>query len=455
MKNYFTSLKIALFAILSTCSLAANAADPTNKWFYVAAKAYPSGAGTVYVENATDPTVTSGDYKESAEVFYHDTTGFNGTFNCYAKPADGLKFIGWAAEEADGKISSIISTGNPMAPFVNAKTDTGADDGSTGIEPWPLLPDTTFVALFGYVDYNFLPGQGGYNAYGKVTMANPTAKIGEKVTLTATPDSACTFVKWIDNNGKEYADNPLTLTVEGLTTLTPVFDNPASTKLSFPADGGIMIATFAHDLMASAAYEAGVIKAFSIYNECWAKDEQGATVQGTITNKPYDEGYIYTTTHGEGMLYVGKGDMYVTFEDSEYPYLDTLKYTACSTEGFNIEDMPADSTKYYVLAEDHKFHQVTAGFVDADRWALAVPDSVGENSPVIDLILESAGETADKRLPIINPFDLSKFTVVATDINSVAVEPKTLQQIYDLGGRLVSGRQKGIVITEGKKYLKK
>lgn len=462
-KNYINSLKIALVAILSFYGLAANAADPTNKWFYVAAKAYPSGSGSVYVVNQMaegDPETF--EYKELSETYYHDATGYEATFDFFAKPAEGRKFIGWATVNTDDDgnetLSDLVSTANPMNVWVDAKTDTGDDDGSTGIEPYPLFPDTTFAAVFGYVDYQFVPGQGGYDGFGKVEIKNPAAAIGEQVTFTATPkDSTCTFIKWTDAKGKEYTDNPLTLTVDGANTITPHFECTASIQYTFPEDGAIRISAYNLECRAGAAYEAGALKAYSFYDECWQKDEEGKRINDYVSNKPGEKGYTYMIRRGEGFLMWGQGTFNITFEDYPEAFKDTLNYAVNDSLGFNVEDMPTEGVKYYVLAADHKFHQVTKGFVDAERWALAVPDSVGETSPVIDLILETAGETADKRFPILNPFDLSQFTLVedATAISAVAEEQKTMKQLFDLGGRMVATPRRGIMISDRKKVLVK
>lgn len=463
LKIYFNSLKIALVAILSFYGLTASAAEPSNKWFYVAAKAYPSGAGSVYaVNSAVKGEPETFEYKDLSEAYYHDDTGYNGTFEFFAKPAEGKKFIGWATvntdEAGNESLSDLISFSNPMSAYVDAKTDTGEDDGSTGIEPYPLFPDTTFAAVFGYVDYKYLPGQGGYEAFGKIDIENPGAAIGEKITFTATPkDSTCTFIKWTDANGKEYTENPLVLTVEGLNTITPHFECTDAVRFTFPEDGGIQIAVFDYELMASAAYEAGAIKAYVINNGSWQKDEEGNRLNNYVSNQAGEDGYVYMRRRDEGFLLWGKGSFDVTFKDYPDSFVDTLNYAVRDSLGFNIEDVAAEGLKYYVLAADHKFHQVVKGHVDADRWALAVPDSVGETNTVIDLVLESAGETLDKRFPIINPFDLTQFTLAdPTAISAInAADPKSMKQIYDLGGRIVAAPKRGIIISEGKKKLVK
>ena len=148
----------------------------------------------------------------------------------------------------------------------------------------------------------------------------------------------------------------------------------------------------------------------------------------------------------------------MSIDDYENCLADTVSY--CYLEegnDFNIKDLPADGMKYYVLAEDHKFYQVTEGVVNGGRWALAVPDSVGETSPVLDLVLEAAGETVEKRFPILNPFDITEFVLAdPTAINRVAAdEPKSLQRIFDLGGRIVATPGKRVVVKEGKKVLVK
>jgi len=462
-KNYFSSLKLALVAMLSLVSLAANAGAASNKWYYVAAKAYPSGSGTVYVTSSqTDPGEEGREYKDVCETQFHDDSGIYSAFNFYAKPAEGLKFIGWAPEitdaEGNTKVGAIETNDNPASISIDAKTDTGEDDGSTGIEPWPLFPDSTYYAIFGLVDYKYSPGQGGYHALGYVDIENPAAKVGEKATFTATPrDSTCTFVKWVDANGKEYKQNPVTITVDGPNTMMPVFSCINYKHFNFPTDGAILITHMEREIYIGQAHEDGVAMAFGLYNESWQKDTLGVRTNNYITNNPDDNGYRYQRRRNEGFLLWGKGEFDVELDDYENCMADTANYCKYDYVGYKIEDQPQDGTKYYVLADDHRFHQVTEGYIDEERWALAVPDSVGETSPVIDLILEAAGETAEKRFPIVNPFNLKDFKVVEdpTAISSVsAEEPKTMKQLYDLGGRIVTAPRKGnVIITDGKKKL--
>lgn len=458
-KNYFSSLKMALIAVLSLVCLSATAGETSNKWYYVAAKAYPSGSGSVYVTSTMTDTEETREYKDLSEAFYHDDTGLYNGFYLYAKPADGKKFVGWVTvntdEEGNETLSDILSNSNPYRVSVTAKTDTGDDDGSTGVEPWPLFPDTTFAGVFGYVDYKYVPGQA---PLGSVSVVNPSAEIGQQTTFQANPIEGASFEKWTDANGKEYKQNPLTFTVEGPNTLTPHFKSASSVEYTFPEDGALMITVNEMEMLISDAWEAGCAKAFALYNESWQKDSLGVRTNDYITNNPSDNGYQYLRHRFEGIVLWGKGNFNIGLDDYPNALADTTSYCRYDYCGYNVEDaIEITGMKYYVLAADHKFHQVTKGFIDEARWALAVPDSVGETSPVIDFVLEGAGETVEKRFPILNPFDLSQFKLVEdpTAINAVAEEQKTMKQIFDLGGRIVAAPRKGIVIKDGKKVLVK
>lgn len=65
-----------------------------------------------------------------------------------------------------------------------------------------------------------------------------TYNLGETVTLTATPSEGYTFSYWLVN-GQQQLDNPLTLTVLGDTTVTPVFT--LSTQPPPPPPSGLPI----------------------------------------------------------------------------------------------------------------------------------------------------------------------------------------------------------------------
>lgn len=465
-KNYFSTWKMALVAVLSLVCLTASAGESSNKWYYVAAKAYPSGSGTVYVSSTQTDYPNAREYKDVSEAFYHDNTGLYNGFIFEAKPAEGKKFIGWASVNTDDNgnetISEIITNENPKNFYVTAKTDTGDDDGSTGVEPYPLFPDTTFAAVFGLVDYQYAPGQNGYTPLGNIKITNPTAGIGETMTFEAIPtdSTTTTFVQWTDAKGKVYTDNPVTITVDGPNTMIPFFRSTNSLEFDFPEDGGIMITVTDKELLIGDAFECGVAKAFGIYEGSFAKDSLGNRTNNYISNNPTDDGYQYQRHRHEGILLWGKGKFNIAVDDNaDYCVKDTLTYCKYDTLTYNVKDLPAEGYKYYVLAEDHKFYQVTEGLVDNSRWVLAVPDSVGENRLVLDLILEAAGETAEKRFPILNPFDITEFLLAEPDETAVdaivADEPKSLQRIFDLGGRIVAAPGKRIAVKEGKKVIMK
>ncbi len=454
---------MALVAVLSLVSMTAFAGETSNKWYYVVAKAYPSGSGSVYVSNTQTDNSAEREYKDISEAYYHDNTGIWNGFIFEAKPTEGKKFIGWASvntdDEGNETISEIITNDNPKTFYVDAKTDTGDDDGSTGVEPYPLLPDTTFAAVFGLVDYQYAPGQGGYSPLGSVKVTNPTAAVGEKMTFEAIPaDSVTTFVQWTDAKGKVYTDNPVTITVDGPNTMIPFFKSEHSREFEFPEDGAIMITVMDKEFFIGEAHECGVAKAFGLYEESWQKDTLGNRINNYVSNEPSDNGYQYQRRRHEGILLWGKGKFNITVEDNEaYCAKDTVNYCLYDTLTYNIKDLPMEGMKYYVLGEDHKFYQVIEGEVDNSRWALAVPDSVGETSPVLDLVLEAAGETVEKRFPILNPFDITEFVLAdPTALDRItADEPKSLQRIFDLGGRIVTAPGKRVVVKDGKKVLVK
>lgn len=454
-KNYFSSLKGMLAAALTFAAFTTASANSSYYWHYASATAYPTGKGTVYIDNPEEP-YDSIAYADEAELkFVISAISSSASVTLYAQPAEGYNFVGWTTQTTneDGSktlAQSIFTTDNPATVSDYASVSSDSEIGDS----YPLEPDNQYVAVFGKDGVAYIPGQ--QDNFGTVTYSRFDAtEDGDTLTLTAIPAGEdFGFEYWTDDQGNQYTDNPLQVTVNGSQTFTPRFSCVRGGTFDFPADGAIALynnnkyVTLPYD-----AYEAGSCGFFTIRATSWQEGKD------YITNAADESGYMYQAHENEGFLLYGKGTFSVqTEEDQGYTLFDEENYLIADSLGYYIEEMPSDGLKYYVLASDHKFHQVSEGFIDSDRWALVVPDSVNANSVVIDFVLEGAGETVDNRLPILNPFDLTKF--VQTDQTAIdgveADEPvMTEKQIYDLGGRILAAPRKGINIVNGKKLLVK
>lgn len=112
--------------------------------------------------------------------------------------------------------TSISATPNTGCRF------TGWSDGvSTNPRTINVYQDTTFTAMFEYVDY-IIKAQTNNSLRGTVDGTD-TVHYGETVTLTATPNEHFTFLYWQSSNGATLGGNPLTLTVTNNGTFTAYF----------------------------------------------------------------------------------------------------------------------------------------------------------------------------------------------------------------------------------------
>ena len=476
MKKNYSIFKTLLFAAFAMLSLSASAGESAYYWSYVRAEAYPSGKGTVYLKNAEAEDPTDADYKEVFEDKYvHSAYSASTKWTGYAKASEGANFVGWTTvadyetyANNNYKIDESVLSSNIISS--NEVTELSADamvstDSEVG-DSYPLDPDAVFVAVFGNVKFDYVTGQKDY--LGTASISKLASEVGDQVTITATPTSTITyddegnpdgeqlitFEYWTDEDGNKVTDNPYTFTVTGPKTYTPHFAHQYGGTYNFPETGALMLYTSPYVTLASDAYEAGQFGLYTIKSTSFADKERATQA---LDYGDYETGYVYQFHDNQGAIIYGKGEFTLQLDpNNEYTMVDEDDYLVSDPMGYDIEDMPTEGQKYYVLADDHKFHQVVEGYIDESRWALILPDSVGVNTVTIDFYIENL-ETADNRLPILNAFDLSKFVLAdQTAIQDVeATESKTLQQLFDLGGRLVSDRQKGIIIKNGKKTLVK
>ena len=462
-QNYSFVLKTLLFVAMVFVSFSAKAGEEKTYWSYITAQAYPSAQGKVYVKTPEGDEPTEDAYQSYMEAKYTFTSNVYSytTYTFYAQPVGDANFVGWTKindNEAfanndfivnDELLSQDILSNDLVASFNSYPLVT--TDGSEIGDSYPMEPDEHYVAVFGNIKFAYIPGQQNYLGTAKISKLS--SQVGDEVTITAEPVENAEFEYWMDENGNKVTENPYTFTVTGPKTYTPRFRHIVyGGNFDCAETGELIIFNTPYVTFASDAYDAGCCEIYNITSESWQENKE------YISNVPDAEGWSYQIHDNEGQIMLGKGTFTLQYdEDNTYTAKNEEDLCFGDPIGYDIAELPESGYKYYVLADDHKFHQVCEGFVDNERWALMVPDSVVENRITIDFVLEAAGETVEKRFPIKNPFNLADFKLVeATGIENVeADEPKTLQQIFDLGGRIVTTRQKGIVIKDGKKqYIK-
>ena len=89
-------LMLTALAMMLSATVAQANSDKKNFWAYDAVTVYPTGSGTVYMAD-TETTEADRDYQEVSERKWFGQDQFTGSHTnyIYAKPAEGLIFVGW------------------------------------------------------------------------------------------------------------------------------------------------------------------------------------------------------------------------------------------------------------------------------------------------------------------------------------------------------------------------
>lgn len=243
---------LVLGILLFVSANSAMAGEQAYYDYYANLSAYPSGAGSVYVDmEANDDCILTdamdeplSDMKTPAEnievKFIYN--GFNSqSFPAVATPNEGWIFAGYSActKDVDGTHlfnDKIISRAEKSDISMNSKISD--KDLSTAQSNFPISPDTTFYALFTHVAVDVCTGQ---DSLGTAKISKVCNDINDEVTLTATPKNAehTQFDYWIKKEtGEKINTNPLTFIVADTAHYQAHFTSDLAQTINFPAEGG-------------------------------------------------------------------------------------------------------------------------------------------------------------------------------------------------------------------------
>lgn len=243
---------LVLGILLFVSANSAMAGEQAYYDYYANLSAYPSGAGSVYVDmEANDDCILTdamdeplSDMKTPAEnievKFIYN--GFNSqSFPAVATPNEGWIFAGYSActKDVDGTHlfnDKIISRAEKSDISMNSKISD--KDLSTAQSNFPISPDTTFYALFTHVAVDVCTGQ---DSLGTAKISKVCNDINDEVTLTATPKNAehTQFDYWIKKEtGEKINTNPLTFIVADTAHYQAHFTSDLAQTINFPEEGG-------------------------------------------------------------------------------------------------------------------------------------------------------------------------------------------------------------------------
>lgn len=198
---------------------------------WVKAQAYPTGAGTVYTDWASDSEKT---YNETSEFKRH-TNGAIGTGFVWAKPADGYQLAGFARDNGNGTFDNDTQADKQIYVrydgYFDAVYDPKTYSGSSSSEAYALAEEAmnNMTAPTDLVYAVFSQGAVARPAVGQEPFARIWASklyttAGDQVTFTAYGDSFSDdngvvyykFDHWTNDAGETVGTNrELTVTVLG------------------------------------------------------------------------------------------------------------------------------------------------------------------------------------------------------------------------------------------------
>lgn len=203
-KRSYTQLRkislqwLCLVAMMLLGCLTEAQANTANFYYNATVTPSPIGGGKVYVRtNRNDQIVyQSQEYSTGKQKQFSVNYGQT-TLYLNAQSNSGWLFSKWT--NSRGETLSNSSDYNPEIIF----------DGSSS-SPTQFRYTAVFVKQEGYIKV-----QSEDESKGTVDISNPNNVVNDVVTLTATPDVAngVMFLGWTKDDGTEFKDNPMTLTV--------------------------------------------------------------------------------------------------------------------------------------------------------------------------------------------------------------------------------------------------
>lgn len=451
-------LAVMILALLIP-SVAAFAGGDGYFSYFADLQAYPSGAGTVYatVSSGTVPEPDGVEFQdftvpsEKVEVKYVAQGSISG-YNATAIPAEGWIFAGFsgAKKDAEGNpvfCDSISTRDNPGYMGVNATMK--SDDEATALVNFPLVSDTTHYALFTHVAAAVAEG---HEDFGTVKISKVCNDLGDKVTLTATPnpeDATAKFECWLNaSTGERSTQNPLELTVEGTARYEAFFTSDRGVRLNFPEEGGMMA------FHAACGYSIPVSVDVLKFDHRSDYEGWGGMVTGDslcydpVSKKCYQvpDTIRYTLYPGETYILVGKGEKTLTKDESITLDQSYNQLAWSGEDGKKVSELSKSSRYYSVDFKNSEFH------------LLADDAVIAPNTAYLALTCASYEVHGLKEAPQTISWIAPQTSTGISAIEADGGVPGARKGIYTIDGRKLERITKtGLYIVNGEKrfYLKK
>ncbi len=433
MKKLFTLLVSALMVV------GANASS-TYYANYVQVNAYPTGTGKVYVSDTSEKPADD-KWEETSEYQYVTTLN---SFYLHAQPAEGYQFAGFSEatfDETEMPIfnETIFSKDNPTYGDPTLSAFNGEDEAAVqGM--MPLDPNRVYYALFTCVKPDFYKN---HSPMGTVVIDKVCNKVGDKVVLTATPntewDSTCKFDYWIkESTGEQIKDNPLSVDVKGVETYRAHFSADKALVWNFAEEGEYKMWYNESGLVGNVFPENVYNVTFTVIDTLKVAD---AGLEGNELDRHVNvenlSSYMWNS-HTHALLY-GKGEATIILTGE--PAIDetAIPDIVCPAEPVNVDELPVTYRYYTMDIEGEKFDLIPAGTTIA----------AGSYYVQFDVTRFYEGLAAPEVLY------WNKESFVTKIATPEMIENLKNSKVYNINGMEVLSAGKGIYIMNGKKFIKK
>lgn len=464
MKKVFTTKSnkrlLLGFALVMCSTLSALAGGDDWYAFKVQAEAYPTGAGLVYVDNVA---VAEENIQWAATVDREFTTQSTVAYG-YAKANEGWQLLGFAKDTFDEEnnlvrtyavTDKIGDSGYALLTLDNGETSkhwdeaTGSevsDDSITVAAKMPLDPNNSFRAFFTHVAAQVNKRQ---TAMGTVTIDKLVNDIGDKVTLTATPNNEfCQFVNWTLDGQVVSTDPTIVVDVTGIANYEANFSDSRTVTLQFPEAGGYQVFYSNYDFELQEQIDSySPYLYYTMTNENEMADSVNAEGRRVSHLTGISSNY-YLSGKKPAILY-GSGEVSISPASGEEAQSD--ESYSCSLfrwsgeQGVQVDTLPTidqenDLTFIYYTFDIDKmlFNRITTG-------------TIAPNSLYMRIFGNMVG--AGLETPEVIYFN-EEVEAEATGVNTVKVSRLQDKGFFTIDGRrLEKPSRSGIYVTDGKKIV--
>lgn len=438
---------LVLGILLFVSANSAMAGEKAYYDYYANLSAYPSGAGSVYVDmEANDDCILTdamdeplSDMKTPAEnievKFIYN--GFNSqSFPAVATPNEGWIFAGYSActKDVDGTHlfnDKIISRAEKSDISMNSKISD--KDLSTAQSNFPISPDTTFYALFTHVAVDVCTGQ---DSLGTAKISKVCNDINDEVTLTATPKNAehTQFDYWIKKEtGEKINTNPLTLIVADTAHYQAHFTSDLAQTINFPEEGGYAM------IYSDKAFMVPSNASICNFNYSTLDSLRYNTDKKIFYQEPFISGYQGYAHEPYIMQGYGEVTLFLTDESENSSSANLLAWSG--ENEINISELPVTKHYYSVNFDKQQFELLQKNAkVPAKTIYLALPNERYEVYEVTEAPAIIYWNNPDPSTGI-----------VSVQQNVAKTAPKG---IYNIQGQKVAKMTgNGLYIVNGKKVI--